>query len=384
MTDSRKLRIGFVVRYWDMVKSRPHHLVEQARAKGHRVEIFTEYGDRWYRTLRRKSYPAMETGRHMVPSLTNVAGRGLSRLKLFSKASLTERVFAKFVSSRAIARLGTHFDVVIYCSDPVPVKWPNKRMNGVFLYDCMDDWSGFPFKSGDVVDWERSICAKADIVAVVSEPLAERLRSRGIETEILVVPNAVDVKDFCCPATKSPHEQGPPTVGYLGSIDEWFDWDIVLHLARSMPEIIIVLVGPHRGELPQLPPNVILEGKQPYSKMPDYLAKFDVCIIPFDVRIPYVKTVSPIKLYEYLAAGKVVVSTSLPDARNFEQEGIVYVADTATDFVAVVKEAMNMAREDVLVKTRLAIAESNTWAKRWEVLETAIRRAIQDSGSQNA
>lgn len=355
-----------------MVKSRPHHLVEQARAKGHRVEIFTEYGDRWYRTLRRKSYPAMETGRHMVPSLTNVAGRGLSRLKLFSKASLTERVFAKFVSSRAIARLGTHFDVVIYCSDPVPVKWPNKRVSGVFLYDCMDDWSGFPFKSGEVVNWERSICAKADIVAVVSEPLAERLRSRGIETEILVVPNAVDVKDFCCPATKSPHEQGPPTVGYLGSIDEWFDWDIVLHLARSMPEIIIVLVGPHRGELPQLPPNVILEGKQPYSKMPDYLAKFDVCIIPFDVRIPYVKTVSPIKLYEYLAAGKVVVSTSLPDALSLREDGLIYVADNPTEFSSAVNLAYSLADDPDSIRRRRALAEENAWADRWSLMEDRI------------
>ncbi|MFQ6060672.1 MAG: glycosyltransferase, partial [Thermoplasmata archaeon] len=106
-------------------------------------------------------------------------------------------------------------------------------------------------------------------------------------------------------------------------------------------------------------PNIHFLGKRPYEQLPSYLRGIDVCIIPFEVN-EITLSVDPIKIYEYLAAGKPVVSTFLPELQKFGDR--VRIAKNREDFENQIREAL---REDgALVSKRIDLARSNTWEER--------------------
>src|SRR5262249_14601622 len=138
-----------------------------------------------------------------------------------------------------------------------------------------------------------------------------------------LVRNAVDVSHF---------QQIPggrkKVVGYAGSLDEWFDAEAVRKAAEQHPDCQFVLLGRIEDkrilELESLP-NVKFFGEIPYSRLPVYMAEFDVGLIPFLVT-PLTLATNPIKLYEYFSCGIPVVSSRLPEVEQFG--GLAYFAAT--------------------------------------------------------
>ncbi|MEG3072228.1 MAG: glycosyltransferase [Candidatus Syntrophopropionicum ammoniitolerans] len=126
---------------------------------------------------------------------------------------------------------------------------------------------------------------------------------------------------LCSLAYRSPPElqtlQGP-VVGYVGAISAWFDQEMLAAAAHAHPEWSFVLVGPVDTDVSLLDslPNVRLTGHKPYSVLPAYLKGFDVTVIPFKINA-LTTGVNPVKLYEYLAAGRPIVSSDLPEVRAF-------------------------------------------------------------------
>src|SRR5207249_3841258 len=114
--------------------------------------------------------------------------------------------------------------------------------------------------------------------------------------------------------------QRRPIIGYYGAIAEWFDTDLVLQLAGEIPSALILLVGADTagvGEATRQIPNIVMTGEVPYNDLPFYLHAFDVCILPFKINELTLAT-NPVKAYEYLSAGKPVVSVDLPELSCFD------------------------------------------------------------------
>src|SRR4030095_5920758 len=108
--------------------------------------------------------------------------------------------------------------------------------------------------------------------------------------------------------------------------------------------------------------NVVLLGQQPYETMPQYLYHFDVCIIPFKVN-PITEATNPVKVYEYLSAGKPVVSIALPEIKPLAD--YLYLANGKDEFVCQIDHAL--AEQDLeIVDSRRAFAKQNTWSQRYE------------------
>jgi len=186
-------------------------------------------------------------------------------------------------------------------------------------------------------DQEEDLLSIADLVTVTSETLANRVEP----SKLLVLKNAADLKHF---ERVKPRESGstPVRVGYYGAIAHWFDSALVRDCAKAHPEWEFELVGSTlQADLLGLDelPNVVLHGEKDYNAIVEYLSRWDVALIPFK-NLPLTRATNPVKVYEYLSAGKPVVATKLPELSLPPVRDWVRVASGSTEFIAAVESAV--------------------------------------------
>ena len=243
-------------------------------------------------------------------------------------------------------------------------------------YDCADEHAAFPgFIDVPTVDkMEKELFAIASVNLVTAGELWERKKkyAHGLE----LIPNGAEVEHFGQALSEilsvAEEVAGLPTpvVGYVGAISSWLDQEALADLAKARPDWSIVLIGPVDTDVTMIKQfnNIIFLGKKDYRDLPRYIKGFDVCVIPFKINALTVG-VNPVKLYEYLAAGKPVVSTALPEVRQFAP--LVSIAENSKDFVALVtEEVMTDSREKRLL--RVKTASENSWEARAEAASSKI------------
>lgn len=210
---------------------------------------------------------------------------------------------------------------------------------------------------------------KADLVTVASQYLYNKLVEKR-RHNIFLVGNGVDVEHFKkarenIEISSDISDIKTPILGYVGTIGEWFDFQLIEAVLKNSPRISIVLIGPifpeQRNGINRLRksyPNFYALGKKPYNLLPNFIRAFDVCIIPFKIN-ELTRSVNPNKLYEYLAAGKPVISTALPEVQKYD--GTVYVAENYDEFLSYVHKALDSTHD---LEKFLKIADENTWEER--------------------
>lgn len=254
-----------------------------------------------------------------------------------------------------------------------------RRFGWRVVYDCMDDHAGFlddGFGSAAVriliEENEEALLHRSDAVLTTSKLLHDRVRP--IARRTLHVPNGTDFAHFNrTPATLALDPSlARPVVGYYGAISSWFDVELVEAAARARPHWSFALVGSTFGAdvsaLEKLP-NVHLYGERPYHEIPSFLHDFDVACIPFKLNA-LTEATNPVKFYEYLSAGKPVVSVPLPELEPYGEH--YYAARTADEFVAQVERAL-AEHSPQKASERVAFALENTWSARWKELDRLVR-----------
>jgi GT2 family glycosyltransferase/glycosyltransferase involved in cell wall biosynthesis len=166
-------------------------------------------------------------------------------------------------------------------------------------------------------------------------------------------------------------------VGYYGAIAEWFDAQGIALSAARRRGASYVLIGRESGaDLSALDglPNVHRLGEVPYAGLPEHLAAFDVCTIPFR-RTPLTEATNPVKLYEYLATGKPIVARRLPEIEPFAGAGadaggrLIELYDRPEEFDAALERALSRRPdEEAIAARRRQIARENTWEIRYRTL----------------
>lgn len=251
----------------------------------------------------------------------------------------------------------------------IGVALPFKPMR--LVYDCNDAHADFP----GLPRWSRGHQEKtmrsADRVIVTARRLREdAVRVRGADRDVFTVGNGVDYDLFHgAQALRVESAGARPSIGYLGAIAPWFDFDLVLAAAAARPQWDFVLVGP---VLPGAGPalarlsalaNVSVRPAVSHDDVPRVLAGFDVGLIPFRLT-PLTAGVNPNKLYEYLAAALPVVSTPFsPDV-----EAVDDVVALTGDGPGLVRacERMLALRSDAAARARMEaragdIASAHDW-----------------------
>lgn len=244
---------------------------------------------------------------------------------------------------------------------------PNARV----VYDCMDHHAGFANNASDILEAERRLIRESDLVVVTSDWLHLQIAPEA--RRIALVRNAAEYGHFSIrPEEVFSDPAGRKVIGYFGAIADWFDTGLVRKVAQAFPDALVVLVGRDTagvGEALRDCPNVRMVAEVPYAALPYWVHGFDVCLLPFQVSDLTLAT-NPVKAYEYLAAGKPLVSVALPELTQFH--GVAAVADTAETFVAAVGRALHDSGGADAAATRRAFAAQQTWEHRACELDRAL------------
>lgn len=251
---------------------------------------------------------------------------------------------------------------------------PNSRL----IYDCMDHHEGFGNNAESLMQLEKQLLSDAELTITTSTWLDDAIAPHAKHRAL--IRNAGEYEHFAkVPDSIYRDPQGRRVIGYYGAIAEWFDLDLVEIVARQHPDCSVLLIGADsvnaRSRLAKLP-NVTFTGEVPYSELPHYLHGFDVCLLPFKV-IPLTLATNPVKAYEYLGAGKPIVTVALPEMAQFE--GLVYVADGKDAFLAAVSSVLSQPESDDLIQQRKIFAAGQTWQHRVEVLIHQAESSARDA-----
>jgi glycosyltransferase involved in cell wall biosynthesis len=252
------------------------------------------------------------------------------------------------------------------------------------IYDCMDELSAFLGAPTAMQARELELFDRADLVFTGGQSLYEA--KRGLHPAVFRFPSSIDVVHFgrarVAPKV-DPADQAAlahPRIGYFGVIDERLDLDLIAKIADTRPDWQLVMIGPVVKISPESLPrraNIHILGSKPYAALPDYIAGWDVAIMPF-ARNEATRFISPTKTPEYLAAGRPVVSTAIRDVvRPYGEAGLVAIADTPAQFVAAIEaELQPRDRATWLAKVDAFLA-GNSWDATWKRMRGLIESAMR-------
>jgi len=244
------------------------------------------------------------------------------------------------------------------------------------VYDWIDDLSVFPGDRGLLERNHRRALVEATLVACVARRLQDE--ARAVRSDAIYLPNGVEYERFAAPAAppRDPDllsflTPGAPVAGYYGALAEWFDYPLLDDVAAARPDWRFLLIGPqYDRSLPGQPlferRNVRWIGPRDYVTLPGYLSVFDVATIPFRINA-ITQATSPLKLYEYFAGARPVVTTPMAECRAHSE---VRIAATAEEFSRALEEARAQGRDPDFRARLRSVARENAWSAR---VMTALR-----------
>jgi glycosyltransferase involved in cell wall biosynthesis len=297
----------------------------------------------------------------------------LDKLSLGARAVLLRRVMGRLSMRQPI----------LYIWHPSFADVIGQFGEQLVVYHCYDEYAAFTGSDRvRVAEQEARVLDAADIVLTVSEGLFEKKRARNPNTHL--VRNGVDyplfasARDRATPVAAELAGLRRPIVGCVTRIvPDYFDAVLLHEIFSRRPDWSFVVVGPECAGSKALTalkalPNVHLVGRRDLSALPSYLKGFDACLIPY-VLTENKLLADPLKLYEYLAAGKPVVSKPLPGLASFSN--VVSFATTAGEWIDAIDTAIRHD-SDQAVARRQQIAQQHTWDMRVDAIGRLITSAL--------
>ncbi len=207
---------------------------------------------------------------------------------------------------------------------------------------------------------DKSLLSIAKLVYSASSKICETLGSNNIK--IRYSPHSVDVEHFKRDFTRPLIFSGikSPIIGYYGTLDYRNDWDLIDYISIKRPNYNFVFIGEKFVQLPELEKrkNIYFINKVPYREIPDYGLCFDVAIMFWKLE-EWIIHSNPIKLLEYIALGKPIVSVDIPEVRkNFGNN--VSIAKDKYSFLDLIDNALNVNRHE-LIEKYAEILKNHSW-----------------------
>lgn len=277
-------------------------------------------------------------------------------------------LIARLVASRA-SRLRDPLLIWTFLPTPTVIDAIRacRRPESVVIYYCVSDFAAVADDPAALHRSEDDLLSLADLVFVNGTTLQARFASR--HARVHIYPFGANLEQFDpdqraqepVDLARIPH----PRAGYVGSIHRHLATDWLVAAAEKLPAVSFVLVGPFQPDVDiavlRRCPNVHLLGPRAHASLPAYIGGFDVCLIPYRMS-SYVQSVVPTKLFEYLAMGRPVVSSDLPELRAILPPGVpVSLARDLGAFVAAIKAGLDAPPSAAAMAVGRTVAERYDW-----------------------
>lgn len=265
---------------------------------------------------------------------------------------------------------------------PMAVPFTDHLKPEVIVYDCMDELSAFKFAPAALKENEKVLMSNADVVFTGGYSIYEAKKDK--HANIYPFPSSIDKEHFAQaridktePADQAhiPH----PRFGFFGVIDERLDIEMIAQAADAKPDWQFVIIGPvvkiDPATLPQNK-NIHYLGGKSYKELPQYLAGWDVALIPFAMN-ESTKYISPTKTPEYLAAGIPVISTPIKDVVSpYGDNKLVHIAQNAQELVTCGESILKKKNRKAWLAKVDAFLAGNSWDKTWSQMAKHIENKL--------
>lgn len=362
---------------WNFVYQRPQHLLSRC-AKNRRVFFVEEpvfsAGTDW-----RLDVSIHESGVWViVPHLSEEIGEVTAQ-------KIQQEMLNDLFKAAEIQQY------LLWYYTPMAVGFTNHLKPLAVVYDCMDELSAFQGAHPNLKTNESELLNRANVVFTGGYSLYEAKQHQ--HPNIHAFPSSIEKEHFAKARTFSeePTDQKDiphPRLGFFGVIDERMDIELLRGIAEAKPDSHLVIIGPVvKIDPATLPthPNIHYLGGKSYQQLPEYIAGWDIAILPFAIN-ESTKFISPTKTPEYLAAGKPVISTPIRDVvKPYGENGLVRIASNVAEFVNCAEEILNekVDRTNWLREVDTFLAD-NSWDNTWEEMLGLIESAIEIQSNKSA
>jgi len=353
---------------WEYRMQRPQHLALELGKLGYRVFFVSS-----------SFIDTLATGIHLrtgpINNVILVKMHAFGRPLIYYQAPSQDVNKQLSDSYRSLLVLSDKENPVIIIQHPFWHSILQNTKQKCLIYDCIDYHYGFGNVMSSIVDLEHSLICDANFIVATSKKLIETHKAET--KKHYIIRNASDFDFFSKKVENTMRlEKNKSVLGYYGAISDWFDLDLLAEIAKKFPECLCVLVGQDtvnaKNKLEPYP-NVLFVGEVSYSELPFYLYRFDVCLLPF-INNLLTESTNPLKVYEYLSAGKPVVAIDLPEMAHFGD--IVYVSNDIGSFISNIRKSLAEKGDEKLAARRRLFASQQTWRMRALDFERAIKKEL--------
>ena len=361
---------------WTTLTQRPQHFAEGLAARGYRV---------FWIGVQLKSPARVDADtlvHEMKPNLFNIQlpGEGDTVYRMKWTPDILDSMKAAFSYLRVAYGIRNAVQLINFPRWEPLNSLLQESFGWEMVYDCLDDQAAFAELFGHPYDETEPALIEKSAKVITSGKVLHAANAVA-RPDALLIPNGVDFQVFGNATSAGLLDAlAKPVIGFFGAFAEWLDLAWVEAAAKQFPEWSFVYIGAESfsttwsrdlwSTLAKIP-NIHVIGQVPPAKLQQYLAQFDVCIMPFrDITIT--RSMNAVKLYEYLAAGKPVLVPDLPETTDLHELGLVEVYRSEEESFALLSKLVAAETNPDDVARRIDFARNNTWQQRIDALCVAL------------
>jgi len=328
--------------------------------------------------------PVFRQAEHPILELTPRRGGVLVAVPVLPEAmrvanqAAAQRALLRELLSRMSNEFGS-MELLFWYYTPMALAFSEECACDLCIYDCMDELSAFRGAPPDLIERERQLFARADLVFTGGSSLYQA--KRGRHAEVHLFPSSIDAghfeqaRDYSAADPVDQLHIPHPRIGYFGVIDERMDLSLVSAVAELQPSWHFVMIGPvvkiDARALPQRP-NIHWLGPKPYQDLPSYLAGWDLGFMPFALN-EATRFISPTKTPEFLSAGLRVLSTPITDVVHpYGEAGLVSIVSSPDEMVSSAAELFRITDRRRWLGSADAFLSGMSWDVTWSGMQELI------------
>lgn len=264
------------------------------------------------------------------------------------------------------------------------ISYSIKKNVDIIMYDYIDELEVFSQYNKKFEKDHLFLVKNADILLVTADRLLSNIEK--IRKDIVLCPNGVDYQHFSTSQKiyEIPNElieivNKKLIIGYHGALADWIDYELIKYIAFNIKNSQIILIGPnydnsiYKSKILNIN-NINWFGPKKYEDLPKHIKYFDVAILPFKIN-NITKSTSPIKMFEYMAAGVPIVSVDLPEPKKYKS---VLIAKNYDDFVDKIFIAKELKMDENYLKLLDKEAKENSWENRAKLIDELIQYKLNE------